>query len=134
MTITDPIADMLTRIRNGVAVRRRYVLVPASRMKRAVAKVLRDEGYIGRFETIHDGRFPALRIYLKYTEDRQRRPVLKGLRRISTPGCRVYTNKKEIPWVKSGLGTVILTTPRGVVSGREARRLGTGGEILCEVW
>lgn len=134
MITTDPIADMLTRIRNAILVRRNYVLVPASRMKRAIAQVLKDEGYIARFERGRIGRIPAIKIYLKYTRDRARKPVLQGLKRVSKPGCRVYTRKKDIPWVKSGLGTVILSTPRGVVSGREARRLGVGGEILCRVW
>jgi small subunit ribosomal protein S8 len=132
MTITDPIADMLTRIRNAQTVRHSYVMMPSSRLKQAIGRVLRDEGYIQRFEVIRRDRFPALRVYLKYTENRQ--PVLKGLRRISKPGCRVYSKKSDIPWVKSGLGTVILSTPRGVVSGREARTLGVGGEVLCEVW
>lgn len=132
MTMTDPIADMLTRIRNAQTVRHSYVMMPSSRLKQAIGRVLRDEGYIHRFEVIRRDRFPALRMYLKYTEKRQ--PVLKGLRRISKPGCRVYSKKSDIPWVKSGLGTVILSTPRGVISGREARTLGVGGEVLCEVW
>ena len=132
MTMTDPIADMLTRIRNATLVGRTYVLVPSSRVKRAIARVLKSEGYVGRFETIRQGRFPVLKIYLKYTKDRK--PVLRGLKRISKPGCRIYTKKKGIPWVKSGLGNVILSTPRGIVSGREARTLNVGGEILCEVW
>ena len=132
MTMTDPIADMLTRIRNAIAVRHSYVLMPSSRMKQAIGQVLREEGYIHRFEVIRRGRFPVLRVYLKYTEDRE--PVLRGIKRVSKPGCRVYTKKRDIAWVKYGLGTVILSTPRGVVSGREARTLGVGGEVLCEVW
>lgn len=132
MSITDPVADMLTRMRNAIAVRQNYVVMPTSRLKQAIAQVLKDEGYISRFEVIRAGRFPALRIYLKYAEDKE--PVLKELHRISKPGCRVYTKSDDIPWVKSGFGTVILSTPRGVVSGKEARRLGVGGEVLCEVW
>ena len=132
MTISDPIADMLTRIRNAIQVRHRYVLVPHSRIKEAIAQVLRDEGYISRFEVVREGKFPVLKIYLKYTEDKE--PVLRGLKRVSKPGCRIYTKKADIPWVKYGLGTVILSTPKGVMSGREARRQGVGGEILCEVW
>lgn len=132
MSTTDPIADMLTRIRNAMAVRHSFVLVPASGLKEAVAEVLRDEGFIHRHEVVRDGRFPMLKVYLKYTEERE--PVLRGLRRISKPGCRIYSKAKSIPWVKSGLGIVVLSTPRGVISGREARRLNVGGEILCEAW
>ncbi len=132
MSTTDPIADMLTRIRNAVAVRHSQVTIPASRLKQAVARVLKDEGYIVRYEVMQEGKFPVLQIYLKYTERQE--PVLNGLRRVSKPGCRVYTKRNEIPWVRSGLGTVILSTPHGVVSGKEARRLRVGGEILCEVW
>ena len=132
MSVTDPIADMLTRIRNAVMVGKRYVLVPHSRMKESIARVLHDEGYTDGFEVSQEGRFPIIRVYLKYSEDRD--PVLKGLKRISKPGCRIYTRRKDIPWVRSGLGNVILSTPRGVISGREARRLGVGGEIVCEIW
>jgi small subunit ribosomal protein S8 len=132
MSVTDPIADMLTRVRNGLNVRKRYVLIPASRVKEAIAKVLYDEGYIGGYEVTHEGRFPMLRVYLKYTEERE--PVLKGLKRVSKPGCRIYTKRGDIPWIRSGLGNVILSTPRGIVSGREARRMGVGGEVICEVW
>jgi len=132
MTMTDPIADMLTRMRNAALVQKRYVTMPHSRMKRAVAQVFLDEGYISRVEELRDGKFPVLRLYLKYTE--QREPVINGLKRISKPGCRIYTKKTDIPWVRYGLGTVILSTPRGVVSGRAARELGVGGEVLCEVW
>lgn len=132
MSTTDPIADMLTRVRNALGVRRNYVLIPHSRLKEAIAKVLRDEGYVGRVETIREGKFPMLRIYLKYTEDRD--SILQGIQRVSKPGRRVYAKTEDIPWVRYGLGTVILSTPRGVVSGKEARRLGVGGEVLCEVW
>jgi small subunit ribosomal protein S8 len=132
MNTTDPIADMLTRIRNAAAVRQNTVLIPASRLKQALAQVLKDEGYIARFELTRDGQFPNIKMHLKYTERRE--SVIRGLKRISKPGCRVYTKRGEIPWVQSGMGTVILSTPKGVVSGKEARRLGVGGEILCEIW
>ncbi|MHB0858387.1 MAG: 30S ribosomal protein S8 [Anaerolineae bacterium] len=132
MYTTDPVADMLTRIRNAVAVRQNFVLVPASRLKWSIAQVLRDEGYVGRCELTRDKGFGMIKIFLKYTEDRK--PVLNGLRRISKPGRRVYTGKEEIPWVQSGLGTVILSTPKGVLAGKQARRLGVGGEILAEIW
>jgi small subunit ribosomal protein S8 len=107
-------------------------VVPHSRLKEAVAQVLRDEGYIARFETLRDGKFPVLRLYLKYTEERE--SIIGGLERVSKPGRRIYTKKDDIPWVRYGLGTVILSTPKGVLSGKEARRLGVGGEILCQVW
>ena len=132
MTTSDPVADMLTRMRNSIVVRQRSVVMPASRLKEAIARVLREEGFVHRYEVRRDGRFPALRIHLKYTEERQ--PVLRGIKRISKPGCRIYTKRQDIPWVRSGLGIVVLSTPRGVMSGREARRQGVGGEILCEVW
>jgi len=132
MTTVDPIADMLTRVRNATVVNRRFVLVPASRLKEAISKVLQDEGYIARYETLRDAKFPVLKLYLKYAENGD--SVLQGLTRVSKPGCRVYTKRESIPWVRSGLGTVVLSTPQGVVTGREARRLNVGGEILCEVW
>ena len=132
MSTTDPIADMLTCIRNAIAVQHSHVVMPHSRLKQALAEVLKDEGYIHRHDIVRDGRFPALRIYLKYTKGRE--SVVQGIERVSKPGCRAYTKKDDIPWVKYGLGTVILSTPRGVVSGKEARRLGVGGEVLCKVW
>jgi small subunit ribosomal protein S8 len=134
MSVVDPVSDMLTRIRNAIMVGHNVVIVPASRLKMAIAQVLYDEGYIQRFEEVRDGQFPVIRIYLKYTPGREREPVLSGLKRVSKPGCRIYTKKGDIPWVRSGLGTVILSTSRGVMSGREARRQNVGGEILCEVW
>jgi len=132
MSMSDPIADMLTRVRNGQAVGRRFVLMPYSGIKEAIGQVMVQEGFISRVEKVEEGRFPALRLYLRYTEDKS--PVIQGLKRISKPGCRVYSKKDEIPWVRYGLGTVILSTPRGVLSGRQARQLGVGGEVLCEVW
>ena len=132
MSTTDPIADMLTCIRNAGAVRKAFVMFPASRVKRAIAQVLEREGYLARVEETRDGNSAALKVHLKYTEERE--PVVQNLRRVSKPGCRVYAGRNEIPWVKSGFGTVILSTSRGILSGQEARRLGVGGEIICEVW
>ncbi len=132
MTISDPIADMLTRIRNAQSVRRRFVMIPYSGVKEAIGQVLVQEGFVSRVEKVEEGRFPMLRVYLRYTEDKA--PVIQGLKRISKPGCRVYSKRDDIPWVRYGLGTVILSTPRGVLSGRQARQLGVGGEVLCEVW
>ena len=132
MSVTDPIADMLTRVRNGVAARHRYVLVPASKLKVAIARIMKEEGFIGGFELSRDRPQPAIRIWLKYTEDRQ--PVLSGLKRVSKPGRRVYAGRRDIPWVQSGMGIAVLSTPRGVMTGRKARKLGVGGEVLCHIW
>jgi small subunit ribosomal protein S8 len=137
MSVSDPIADMLTRIRNAVAVGHTVVAVPSSKLKIAIAKILKEEGYIASYE-VADGENPqqkVLRIRLKYVGDRrERRPVITGLERISRPGKRVYTNKGEIPWVLSGIGIAIMSTPKGVMTGQRARQLGVGGEILCKVW
>ncbi len=132
MTVTDSIGDMLTRIRNSLAIGYDDVVMPSSGLKEAIARVLQSEGYIHGYEIVRDGSFPVLRVHLKYTEDEK--PVLIGLERVSKPGCRIYTKKRDIPWVKTGLGNVILSTPQGVMTGREARRVGVGGEILCKVW
>ena len=137
MSVTDPIADMLTRIRNALMVGHPTVAIPSSNLKLAIAKILKDEGYITNYEVV-DGARPAhkiLRIRLKYIgERRQRKPVITGLERISRPGRRVYTGKREIPWVLSGMGIAIISTPKGVMTGQRARQLGVGGEILCKVW
>ncbi len=132
MMTTDPIADMLSRIRNAQMVRHSAVTMPSSRMREALARVLTEEGYVARYEVLRDQKFPTLLIQLKYAEDRD--PIIRGMERISKPGCRIYTKREDIPWVKAGMGTVILSTPRGVVSGRQARSLGVGGEVLCKVW
>jgi small subunit ribosomal protein S8 len=132
MSTTDPIADMLTSIRNAGAVRKAFAVFPASRVKQAIAHVLESEGFLARVEEVRDGKFAALKVYLKYTEDRE--PLVQSLKRVSKPGCRVYASCGRIPWVKSGFGSVVLSTSRGIVSGQEARRLGVGGEIICEVW
>jgi len=132
MTMSDPISDMLTRIRNAQSVRRRFVMMPYSGIKEAIGHVLVEEGFVSRVEKVEEGRFPSLRLYLRYADDKT--PVIQGLKRVSKPGCRIYTKREDISWVRYGLGTVILSTPRGVVSGRQARKLGVGGEVLCEVW
>lgn len=135
MAMTDPISDMLTRIRNGVMAGHALVGMPSSRLKAAIAAILKEEGFIENYEVVEDGAHMVLRIQLKYIgERRERRPVISGLERVSSPGRRIYAKRSEIPWVLSGLGTAILSTPKGVMSGRRARQMGVGGEILCKVW
>ena len=137
MALTDPIADMLTRVRNGLMAGQNLVSMPNSKMKVAIAKILKDEGFIAGYEVV-DGETPAhkvLRVRLKYVGDRRdRRSVITGLERISRPGRRVYSGKGEIPWVLSGLGIAILSTPKGVMTGQRARQLGIGGEVICKIW
>lgn len=132
MTMTDPIADMLTRIRNAIAVGHDHVLVPSSKIKLAITRILKEEGFIRDYEVTKDRPQPVIRIWLKYTKERE--PVLGGLKRVSKPGRRVYTGRQEIPWVQSGMGIAILSTSKGVMTGGQARRLGVGGEVLCYVW
>jgi small subunit ribosomal protein S8 len=133
MSMSDPIADMLTRIRNGLQVHRPYVDVDASRTKKAVAEVLRREGYVEDVREVLDrAGHPTLRIHLKY--DRDGIPVIQRIGRVSKPGCRVYRGVRELPRVLNGMGISVLTTSRGILSDREARDAGVGGEILCEVW
>ncbi len=138
MTVSDPIADMLTRIRNAVMVGHSTVALPNSKLKTAIAKILKEEGYISNYEVVDDSNNPAhkvLRIRLKYVgERRNRQPVITGLERVSRPGRRVYTGKRKIPWVLSGMGIAILSTPKGVMTGQRARQLGVGGEVICKVW
>ena len=129
---TDPIADMLTRIRNDIAIRRSPVMVPSSNMKVAIAQVLREEGYVQGYDVTKDRPQPVLRIWPKYTEDGE--PVISGLKRVSKPGCRVYAGKQDLPRVLSGVGIAVLSTSRGIMTDRRARRLGIGGEVLCYVW
>ena len=131
MTVTDPIADMLTRIRNAIMVRRDSVLIPASRMKLAITKILKDEGFISDYEVLRDKPHRTIKIYLKYGDQNQ--PVLTGLERVSKPGLRVYVDQKEIPRVAGGLGIAIISTSKGVMTGQEAWRQGIGGELLCYV-
>jgi small subunit ribosomal protein S8 len=132
MPTTDPIADMLTRVRNGLIVRKSFVLVPSSKIKVAIAQILLEEGFIQGYEVTKEYPQPNIRLWLKY--DDKRRPVVVGLRRVSRPGRRVYKGKRELPWVLSGLGIAVVSTPRGVMTDREARRQGVGGEVLCYVW
>ena len=137
MTIIDPIADMLTRIRNGVMAGHSLVAIPSSKLKVEIAKIMKDEGYLEGFEVVESEQLPqrVLRLKIKYVgERRERRPVITGIERISKPGRRVYTKKQEIPWVLSGIGVAILSTPKGVMTGTRARQLGVGGELLCKVW
>ena len=132
MTLSDPIADMLTRIRNAASARHDYVNVPASKMKVAIAKVLQDEGFVGEFEAFEEGPRRFIRINLAYAEGRE--PLVSGLKRVSRPGLRVYVQKREIPRVYNGLGIAILSTPKGIMSGQQAWRQETGGEVLCYIW
>jgi small subunit ribosomal protein S8 len=132
MPTTDPISDMLTRIRNALIVRKSYVLVPSSKIKLAIAQILLEEGFIQGYEVTNERPQANIRLWLKY--DDRRRPLVTGLKRVSRPGRRVYKGKRELPWVLSGLGIAIVSTPRGVMTDREARRQGVGGEVLCYVW
>jgi small subunit ribosomal protein S8 len=132
MSSSDPIADMLTRIRNGLERGHKYVLVPSSKLKLAIAGILKEEGYVQDYDMVGDDARQVIRIWLKYAEGR--RPVITHLEQVSRPGRRMYTGRREIPWVRSGLGIAILSTPLGAMTGQEARRRKVGGEILCYVW
>lgn len=137
MNINDPIADMLTRIRNAVMVGHNAVAMPNSKMKVAIADILKSEGFIDSYQVVDGDKAGqrVLRLKLKYVgQRRSRRPVISGLERISRPGRRIYTKKTDIPWVLSGIGIAILSTPKGVMTGQRARQLGVGGEVLCKVW
>ena len=133
MTMSDPIADMLTRIRNANTAKHDTVDVPGSKMKIAIADILVDEGYIAKYDLVEDGSFKTLHITLKYGVDKNEK-VISGIKRISKPGLRVYANTEDIPRVLGGLGIAILSTNKGVVTDKEARKLGVGGEVLCFVW
>lgn len=133
MTMSDPIADMLTRIRNANTAKHDTVDVPASKMKVAIADILVNEGYIVKYDLIDEGSFKIIRITLKYGADKNEK-VITGLKRISKPGLRVYAGKEDLPKVLGGLGTAIISTNQGVVTDKEARKLGVGGEVLCFVW
>jgi small subunit ribosomal protein S8 len=132
MTMTDPIADMLTRIRNGVQARHESVEMPSSSMKVSIARVLSDEGFLKGYQVLEDRPFKVLRVDLQYTGKKE--PVLTGIKRISKPGLRVYTKAASIPRVYGGLGLAVVSTPKGVMSGQQARRLKVGGEVICHVW
>ncbi len=137
MSVNDPISDMLTRVRNSVMTGQSLVAMPSSKIKVEIARILKEEGFIEAFELVDEDQptKKTLRLKLKYVgERRQRRPVITGLERVSRPGRRIYTRRTEIPWVLSGIGVAILSTPKGVMTGQRARQLGVGGEILCKVW
>jgi len=130
---TDPIADLLTRIRNAAKARHPRVDVPASKLKVEIARILKEEGFLASFKLVDESKVKkTLRLFLKYTTDR--RSVITDLRRVSRPGCRVYAGKTEVKPIFGGMGVSILTTPKGVMTGRAARKAGVGGEVLCEIW
>ena len=133
MTMSDPIADMLTRIRNANTAKHDTVDVPASKMKVAITDILADEGYIEKYDLVEDGNFKTIRITLKYGADKNEK-VITGLKRISKPGLRVYAGKEDLPRVLGGLGTAVISTNHGVVTDKKARELGVGGEVLCFIW
>lgn len=130
--MTDPIADMLTRIRNASKAKHEKVDIPSSKMKVEIAKILKEEGFVKNVKLVKDRRQGLIRVYLKYTEDED--PVLQGLKRISKPGCRVYASNDAIPKVLDGLGTAILSTPKGIQTGKQAKKDNVGGEVICHVW
>ncbi|MDD5544058.1 MAG: 30S ribosomal protein S8 [Acidobacteriia bacterium] len=132
MVTSDSVADMLTRIRNGFRAKHSKVDIPASKLKVEIARILREEGFIANFKVIEEEGKPMLRVYLRYAPSKD--SVIIHVERVSRPGCRVYAEKRRIPKVLGGLGINILTTSRGVMTGKEARRIGVGGEILCNVW
>ena len=133
LTTNDPIADMLTRIRNANTAKHDTVDVPASKMKLAIANILVDEGYIAKYDLVEDGNFKTIRITLKYGADKNEK-IISGLKRISKPGLRVYASKEELPKVLGGLGIAIISTNKGVITDKEARALGVGGEVLAFIW
>jgi len=130
--VTDPIADMLTRVRNALSAKHQKVDIPASNLKVEIARILKDEGFISNYKVIGEGAHRAIRVYLKYGANDER--VISKIERVSKPGCRVYIGSDDIPSVLGGLGVNILSTSRGVMTGRAARRMGIGGEILCQVY
>ena len=132
MTQTDPIADLLTRIRNATLVRHRDVSIPLSRMKVEIVKVLKEEGYISNFKVLDDNKQGILKINLKYTNENQ--SVISGLKRVSKPGCRIYCKKDSVPKVLDGLGILIVSTSSGIATGKKCEDLGIGGEVLCQIW
>jgi small subunit ribosomal protein S8 len=132
MTISDPIADMLTRIRNAIMAKHDFVLVPTSKIKLGITRILKGEGFISDYEVLKGKPYRVIKIYLKYRGNNQ--PVLSGLERVSKPGLRVYVQREEIPRVYGGLGIAIVSTPKGIMTGHQAWRQGIGGELLCYVW
>jgi small subunit ribosomal protein S8 len=134
MYVSDPIADMLTRIRNATMIQRRQVVMPSSKMRVAIARILKEEGFIEDYEEISAKPQAILRLDLKYTQDKRPQSIIMGLKRISKPGRRVYSGRQDLPWVRSGLGVAIVSTSQGVMTAQQARRLRVGGEVLCYVW
>ncbi len=132
MRLTDPVADFLARIRNAIRARHQKVDMPASKLKLEIARILKEEGYIANYKAVEEEEHKVLRVYLKYSNSDE--AAISNLERVSKPGCRVYVRRDEIPRVLGGMGINILTTPRGVMTGRQARREGVGGEVLCQVW
>lgn len=132
MTMSDPIADMLTRIRNALKSTHEVVDIPSSKLKINIAKVLKSEGYVRNFKIISDGRHKLIRIFLNYDDEGV--PVISGLKRVSKPSCRIYLGYEEIPKVLNGYGVNIVSTPKGLMTDRQARKLTVGGEVLCSVW
>ena len=133
--MTDPIADMLTRMRNAILAGHTSLVLPASKLKLAILGILKEQSFIQNYDVVPDQPQPKVRVWLKYVGERkERKPVISGLKRVSKPGCRVYVGKKEIPWVLSGLGIAILSTPKGILTDRQARKMSVGGEVLCYVW
>ena len=131
MIVTDPISDMLNRIRNAATARHEYTVVPTSKMKMAIARILKEEGFIKDYEVLRDKPHRAIKVYLKYEESR---PFISGMERVSKPGLRVYIGKGEIPRIRGGAGVAIVSTSRGLKTGQQAWRLGMGGELLCYIW
>jgi small subunit ribosomal protein S8 len=137
MSVNDPIADMLTRVRNVINIGGAMVAMPSSKIKVEIARILKEEGFIESYEVVdgEEAYLKTLRLKLKYVgERRERESVITGIVRVSRPGRRVYTRKQDIPWVLSGMGVAIVSTPKGIMTGQRARQLGVGGEILCKVW
>ena len=132
MSLTDPIADMLTRIRNAILVNRKEVIIPSSRLKVEIAKILKEEGYINNFKVVDDNKQGNLTVTLKYSDENK--SAISGLKRVSKPGCRIYCGKDSIPKVLDGLGIAVVSTSKGIVSGRKCKELGIGGEVLCYIW
>ena len=132
MSLTDPVADFLTRIRNAIRAKHQKVDVPASKLKLELARILKEEGYIANYKATEEQGHKLVRVYLKYGPDES--ATISNVTRVSRPGCRVYVGRNEIPRVLGGMGINILTTPKGVMTGRQARKEGVGGELLCEIW
>jgi small subunit ribosomal protein S8 len=132
MSLTDPVADMLTRIRNAVSIKKKEINVPSSRIKVEIAKILKEEGFIKNFKVIDDNKQGVLNINLKYTDENQ--SVVSGVRRVSKPGCRIFCTKDSIPKIMNGLGIVIVSTSKGIATGKKCEELGVGGEVICYIW